>query len=440
MTPAAARTGKGELGATLCRALFVVWFLLTSFSPDRLTPKPTIFDIPVQGPDLTLTFAALLAFAIWMFTGDLSLIRGGWHRNLPWWFSIVLIYAAVSTLWAGMDRYNSRAMLYSLCFGAAGFILPFFVVASFSPERICGLARFVALGLAFVAAVYCAISFFSLGVRSELGHFYSSGFGLERVKGPLFESSTGHMILLPAAAFLLQDWFDRPRHALVNAIGLVALFIALIGLGSRFALIVVALFLVLAAVTSRGARSFLVTAVAVLAITISVAVVFQYATGERLRSFTDSQRSDTYEASLRVVEDRNLAVNLSGSGYGSIWPWYLRDWDMRDLIATGHMMVATDYGAMLFHPHSVFLLLSVELGAVGLLFFVKLWSALVNVVWQAVVRKRNAFAAIGIACATLGMLADTILFKNAKLSAVWWFFLFATLATQAAEAKGARAQ
>jgi hypothetical protein len=92
------------------------------------------------------------------------------------------------------------------------------------------------------------------------------------------------------------------------------------------------------------------------------------------------------------------------------------------------MMQSTDYGVMLYQPHSVLLLLGVELGAVGLSFFAKLWGVLGRLVLRAVSRQKNSFAVMGVACAALGMFADTILFKDGKTSAFWWFFLLAALA------------
>jgi len=429
MSPALVFAERSRPQAFLCVAPFALWFLVTSFLPDTLTPKPVIFDIPVRGTDLGLLCAALMSFGGWFFAGRLAVTQKPWHRNIPLWFALILGYAAISILWSGMDVYNSRAMSYSLAFAAGAFLLPFSVIASLTPGQVRRFARWLALGLAAIGLVYCAISFFGLSVRTELGHFYDFGFGIERVKGPLFEASTGHMILLPAAGVLLQDWFDgTPDHSAANAAGLAALSITILGLGSRFALIVTGLFVLAIIVAGRGARSRKLSVAVLAGLALSAAVLFQYASGERLRSFQDPQRASTYTTSLNIVEDRQPALNLAGSGYGSIWPWYMTDWTQQERIARGYMMTSTDYGTMLFQPHSVFLLLTVELGAAGLLFFVFLWKNLVSLVSRAAGRQQNVFAALGIACASLGMLADTILFKNPKVSSVWWFFLLAALA------------
>lgn len=428
MTPAFAVVERQRPEALLTVVPFLLWFLLASFLPDTMTPKPLVFDIPVRGADLILLFAALISFAGWFCTGSASSGADSWHRNLPLWFSFILGYAAVSTLWAQMDWINMRGMLFSLVFAAAAFVLPYSVISSLTRDEVRSLARLMALGIAVAGALYSAESFFGLGLRSELGKFYTYGFGMERVKGPLFEASTGYMILLPAAGVLLQDWFDTPDHALLDAGGLAALSIALIGLGSRFALIVVGLYLVAIMLTGRGARAFQMTAVTLVALVMASLVVSQYASAERLEQFQDKQRSSTYATSLRIVEERDAAISVAGSGYGSIWPWYMADWDLAERIARGYMMQSTDYGVMLFQPHSVLLLLGVELGAAGLIFFAKLWGILGRLVSSAVSRQENSFAAISVACAGLGMLADTLLFKGPKISAFWWFFLLTALA------------
>jgi hypothetical protein len=432
MSPAITFQDRARPGAPLAAVPFILFFVVTSFLPDTYEPKPVIFDIPVRAVDLLIVCTALLSFAGWLCAGELPAAGSRWHMNLPMWFSFVLSYAAISTIWAQIDLYDTRGMFYNLCFSGAAFVLPFSVIASLTPGQVRALSRMVALGLAFVSAVYCAVTFLGLSGRSEVGHSITSGFGIERLKGPLFEASTGHMILLPAAAVLLQDWLDEaPGHGFANAMGLASLTISVIGLGSRFALIVTAVFILAIALTSKGARSFRITAAAVLGVGLSAGIVFQYATTERLHSL-DSGRTATYATALNIVETREPWVSLRGSGYGSVWP-YMRDWELGDRVIHGHEMVPTDYGIMLFQPHSVLLLLAIELGAVGFLFFAKLWMVLWRLVSQAVSRQENTLAAVGVASATLGIFADTILFKNAKLSAVWWFFLLAALAVRREE-------
>lgn len=407
---------------------FVLCLLVISFLPDTLTPKPVIFDIPVRGGELLVLTAALASFAGWLFTSELSTRERGWHRGLPWWFALTLAYAAVSILWTQMDSYNSRAMLYSICLAAGAFLLPFSVISSLDTQQLRSLTRMVALGLAFISAVYFAVSFFGLSLRTELGHFYTSGFGIERLKGPLFEPSTGHMILLPAAAVLLQDWLDEtPGHGLANALGLASLAVSIIALGSRFALIVTVLFIVVIALTAKGGRSRWVALMAIVGVMLAAVAVFQYASTERLQSL-DSERAETYDVSLNIIEQRDPVVSLHGSGYGSIWPWYMLDWELGDRIVRGATTVQSDYGTMLFQPHSVFLMLVVELGAIGLLFFAKLWMVLWRLARGAISQQTNPIAAIGVFCATLGFFGDLVIFKGPKVSTLWWFFLLASLA------------
>lgn len=429
MTPAITFDERARPAALLTAGPFILCLLVVALLPDTLTPKPVIFDIPVRGADLLVLCAALASFGGWLCTGELSFEQRRWHQSLPLWFSLMLAYAAISILWAQMDSYNSRAMLYSLGFSAAAFMLPFSVVASLTPAQVRSLARMVALGLATVSAIYFVVSFFGLSVRTELGHSYTFGFGIERLKGPLFEPSTGHLILLPAAAVLLQDWYDEvPGHGMANAAGLAALSVSIIALGSRFALIVTVLFILAIAITARGGRSRRIAVVAVAGVALSAAVVFRYASTERLESF-DSQRAATYVTAWNIVEQRDPAVSLAGSGYGSIWPWYMLDWDLADRVVRGQATVSSDYGTTLFQPHSVILLLGVELGLPGLLFFARLWTTLGGLVRRAVHSRNYAIAVIGLFCATFGFFGDLFIFKGPKVSTLWWFFLLAALSS-----------
>ncbi len=86
-----------------------------------------------------------------------------------------------------MDTSNDKAMLFTLGMAGAAFLMPYSVIASLTQEQIRSILRAIAFGLAAAGAVYSLESFFSLGLRSELGRSYSVGFpASDRVKDPLF--------------------------------------------------------------------------------------------------------------------------------------------------------------------------------------------------------------------------------------------------------------
>src|SRR5262249_59566025 len=131
------------------------------------------------------------------------------------------------------DTSNSRAMFYTLLLASAAFLLPLCTIASVTANEVWSLARLLSFGLAAISAAYAIESILSLGLRSELGQFYNLSFGVERLRGPLFQPSTGHIVLLPAAAFFAQELISGRGSPIVNVFALFALSISIMWLGSR---------------------------------------------------------------------------------------------------------------------------------------------------------------------------------------------------------------
>ena len=413
---------------TIWNATLALWFFIAAFLPATLTPQIALFDLPVSASDLALFAAALVCCAAFLCAGS-ALRAPRWHRNLGWCFAALLVYAAVSTLWSGLDQSNRRAMLYTLVAAAAAFALPFSAIAALPAEGVRPLVRAAAFAAAAAGALYSLESFFSLGLRSELGQFYSVGFGIERVKGPLFQSSTGHVVLLPAAAFLAQDLLTQRTGRFFKLLAAAVLAISILGLGSRAAAALLGLLVTIVVLAARGIPHRAALAAGLLGGTaLAATVVFAYAGTERLQSFQDPRRIATHDTALRAIEQRDLDLNLRGAGYGAFWPWYLPDMELADLIARGADMRTSDYGDTLYQPHSVLLVLAVELGLAGMVFFCKLWATLGSLLWNAWKQSRDFLFAAAVAVTSLSMFGDLIIFKNPKVSAFWWFYLLAALA------------
>jgi len=411
----------------------VLWFLLSSFLPATQTPLYTIWEIPVSAYNLWLLGAAVICSGTFFLSDHHETRAANWHRNLHWWLLGLLAYAGLSVRWSGMDTSNERAMLFTLVMAGAAFLMPFTVTASLSREQIRSMLRLTAFGLAAVAAVYSLESFFSLGLRSELGRFYSVGFGIERVKGPLFESSVGHIILLPAAAFLLEDLLTTCTGRLYKSLAAILISISILGLGSRAAMLVVALFVATVLFVLRGVRyRLLIVGLLAAGLAVAGAVVFSSASTGRLYSFADPRRLSTHTTALSAVSNRDSSINVLGSGYGSFWAWYLPDVEQGDLIARGGDMRRSEFGETLYQPHSVLLVLAVELGLIGLLFFVKIWSVLAGLIASAWNGGRDAIFSVSVAVTSVAMFGDLIIFKNPKVSAIWWFYILAAVALQSA--------
>jgi hypothetical protein len=273
--------------------------------------------------------------------------------------------------------------------------------------------------------LYSAETFLSLGLRSELGQFYNTfGFGIDRVHGPLFASSRGQIILLPALAFAFQEFLAGRRRRWM-LLQILALTVTLLGLGSRAAILLLAAFITAVAILARRR---MVSVLALLTISvIGGTLVFYKASADRLQSFQDSRRLQTHLTSWDIVRTRDWSANLAGSGYGSIWPWYMEDALLGDLIARGHDLRQLDYGTVLFEPHSLPLILVVELGAFGTLFLLKFGRDILALVIDGVHNSSEAVLAAGVAISSASCLGETLIFKDAKVSAIWLIFLFAAM-------------
>src|ERR1035438_10570138 len=88
----------------------------------------------------------------------------------------------------------------------------------------------LAAALSAVSLLYTAQSLLGLGLRSAAAVTLND-FGMERVRGPLFESSTGYFLLIPALAFVLQETLARRIRLLYGVASVFALSLAILGLG-----------------------------------------------------------------------------------------------------------------------------------------------------------------------------------------------------------------
>jgi hypothetical protein len=143
-------------------------------------------------------------------------------------------------------------------------------------------------------------------------------------------------------------------------------------------------------------------------------------------------RTANHVTSWYIAANRSLAANLLGSGYGSLWPWYLPDVELgaMELYDLGLYTdwVPNAFGPLLYHPHSVFLLLAVELGVFGIVYFVVLLMVPLHLLARSVGGGRAAPFCIGVAVSGLSLFGDLFLFRSFQLSAVWWTFVFGAMA------------
>ena len=99
----------------------------------------------------------------------------------------------------------------------------------------------------------------------------------------------------------------------------------------------------------------------------------------------------------------------------------------RDLYAAGKYIRDTSYGPLLYHPHSTYLMLCVELGFGGVLFCIALWSTLIRAVSRSATLRQDAPFASGVLVSGLSPFFDFFLFRRPTRDALWWAFLFGLL-------------
>jgi hypothetical protein len=361
---------------------------------------------------------------IW-FVVPRSVEKINWHKSLPHWMIAAIVFALISSGWNGLTGVDSTAMAVNAVISLCSVLFAFLLVGETPPAEIRGLLSRITLFLSAIGVLYSAESFLALGLRSELGQFYNTfGFGIDRVHGPLFASSRGQIILLPALAFALQEFLARRRRGWM-LLQVLSLTVTLLGLGSRAAVLLLAAFIVAAAVLARRR----IPAVAVL-LSVSIiggTLVFFQASPDRLLSLQDSRRLQTHLTAWDIVRTRDWSANLAGSGYGSIWHWYMEDALLGDLIARGIDLRQLDYGPVLFEPHSLPLILVVELGAFGTLVLLKFAKDLLALVVDGIRNSSDAVFTAGLAISAVSCLGETLIFKDAKVSAIWLIFLFAAM-------------
>ncbi len=321
---------------------------------------------------------------------------------------------------------DATAMACVLLLTTAVFLLGYTIVAKRTSKSITRFLSRLTIALALVSLLYTAESFFSLGLRSEAGR-PAGDFGVQRVRGPLYGSATGYFILIPALGFAIEQAIRNPRTRFLHVGVAFALVISLVALGSRGAMLLLTLFLFLVIfIVRKRKQRWLALAVVMVAFLGAATIIFTRARGERLLHLADAARVETHRTAWNIVANAPVAANIFGSGYGSWWPWYLVD--VEGARRTGKMMKHTPYGMVLFNPHSILLMLGVELGAVGLGYFAALWLVLFKVLQKSYRRSRYPVFACAIAAAAPAMFFDFVLFTIQPRGALYWGYLFGALA------------
>lgn len=430
------------------------WLILFFWTviPSTKTPWIEFETIPINSKDIILVAIAFLYLLLPAIKkrSVVPLPKGGrsiaailrpWHYHLPIVTACLLFYATLSVQISGMNARDTNAMIYTLILTASGVLLGHQIIAKRPAESVRSFLWQLTVCLAVLGLLYtvASLSSFQLGdVRGALND-ENGDFGIVRVQGPLFGADDGYFVLVPALAFSIQDFIQNPTQRLFKLGVIFVLMLTIIGLGSRGGLMIIGVFICLALFFTKDKKiAGLVALLVIIFITIAGVIVFSKANTERLQSLEDSSRSETYLTSFKIIESRSVEANIFGSGYGSYWPWYLLDIEDGSDVEGGRLfkILLTSYGPTLYHPHSTFLLLIVELGMVGLLYFLFLWSVLIRFLIRDSQKLAFPILGCGIVASAFSMFLNFFLFRLPIISSLWWIFLFGALALNSGESKG----
>ncbi len=408
----------------------IFWFSLTFWSlfPESKTPWFEFSSIPLDGKDILLILVSLYhLFLLALESPPVKKRRQNWHFYLPLATLIMLLYATVSMIGIEIEKIDARAMLYTLVLVGTSSFLGYSLIAKMSPQKVHQFLWKLTIFIAAIGILYTVFTFFSIGiggVRTE-ANSVASQVGVGRVTGPLIGSANGYFILIPALAFSIQQLINSRHQTLLKLIVVFSLLLTTIGTGSRGALLCLGIFLLFLIFSLKQKKQAAITAfIVIILITPAIGIYLSKANrvADRVQSFESSDRSAAYSISNQIVENRDIEINFLGSGYGSYWSWYLAS------IERDSDLIWTRFGDVLYHPHSTFIILVIELGLIGLIYFVHLWTILFSLILSNFYTARLPILNCGVTASAFGVFFDSFIFKGATYNAIWWIFLFATLA------------
>ncbi|MBH8562373.1 O-antigen ligase family protein [Nostoc sp. CENA67] len=406
------------------------WLILLSWSflPSTQTSLFTIESIPISLKDLLIIPIAGFYFLLQVKNKHpINTRLKHWHHYLPLFTVVLLIYAATSIQWSGMDKSNCMAMLYTLVLTGSACLLAYYLIAKIKFTSLHSFLWRLTIFVALVGLLYTAQSFFSLG-WTTLNDSQGNDFGIQRVRGPLFGSTTGYFMLVPALGFAIDEILQNPSKRLLKLSIVFSLLLTIISLGSRSAFILLSVLLTCLVLFIKNRKYAVISLAIVLIVTTSTMLLFySRAKTDRLQSLEDTSRQDTYLTSFQIIENRSELTNIFGSGYGSYWPWYIPDTQNPRETGQYFDLVWNPYGSLLYHPHSTFLLCIVELGLPGLIYFAFIWFILVKLLFENFRGARYPIFFCAIFTSGFSMFFDFFLFKATTVSTLWWMFLFGAL-------------
>lgn len=400
--------------------IFAAVLAFWSTIPARAVPWIEFGELRVNFNDVLLCIATLLAliFTNWRLRKPSIHIKR--IRGFPISFYLLITYALISTFWSETNAIDTAGMIWTLAMAVSTATLAYCVTRSSSLAVLQQRLWQLTIALALISLIYFAESFFSLGLRSAENTSWTD-FGIQRLRGPLYNSTVGQFILFPALGYSVDRLTSQRGRKLITGLIVLLLCACIFALGSRSVVLGLAAFVVVAITKLRAKAKIVFIAVAPVVIIIAGSFVFSRADSERMIDMTDITRAATYNTAVTMIKTAELTTQIFGAGYGGRWSWYRTD-TTPGALETELQFHDTPYGFTLYHPHSTPLLIAVELGVIGLFIGSALLLWLFRVVSFNLRNNAFPFLNIGLVASMLIFCLDLLIFKSPQVNAVWWVY------------------
>ncbi|WCC80074.1 O-antigen ligase family protein [Cutibacterium equinum] len=255
-----------------------------------------------------------------------------------------------------------------------------------------------------------------IGLVSESAAGHTVGW---RVATKLGGAAVFHVLLILALAVAV-DAVIADRHRVISSLAVVSHVGCLALSGSRAGTICLALFVVglLVFGRSQSTRTRKQWAILATAGTAGAGVAIWLVSTLRTGSLVDPDRAKTWALVGRLVLTSPSRF-LAGTGYGTIWPWFILESTF--MPGSSHGMRQTLYGHSLPHAHSLVAQVMGELGVIGLALLLVSLGTVIAVCVKGI-RGDYRVLCLGVLATFPAFLMDTYLIKNFPVALFWWFF------------------